>query len=132
MDVKTKGKVINALRRVSWHYAPRNERKKRQKRDKALFECELCSKYCYEGKSQKGFTELKNKYPNKLVEMEKVQADHVSPVIPIVKGWEWSWDTFMNNLFCDIDGYQILCSQCHSIKSKTENEQRKKLRHLTK
>ncbi len=132
MDSKTKGKLINALRRVSWHYAPKNERKKRQKRDKALFECELCHTYVYEGKSVKHFTDLKTKYPNKTIIQSKIQCDHIKPVVPIIKNWEWDWDTYIDNMFCDIDGYQAICVGCHSHKSKSENEERKKLRHLTK
>lgn len=132
MDKLTKGRIISALRRVSWQYAPRNERKKRQKRDKALYECEKCSKLLYEGKSQKTYKEYLEKYPNRLVEMDKPQCDHIQCVVPIIKNWEWSWDQFIANLFCGIEGYQILCTQCHKSKSDQENQQRKELRKLDK
>jgi len=133
IDQKTKGKIINALRMISWFYPPGTERKRRQKRDKALFECESCHKYCYEGKSKKTFALYVKKYPDKLVEMDQCQKDHLLPFIPIKQGWTWSWDEIINNLFCDIEGYRILCkSQCHRIKTERENEERKRLRNLTK
>jgi hypothetical protein len=133
VDAKTKGKIINALRRISWFYPAGVERKKLQKRDKALFECEGCGKFCYEGKSKKTLAEYIKKYPNKLVEMDQCQKDHLNPFIPIQKGWVWSWDDIINNLFCGIEGYKILCKTgCHAAKTKLEQEQRKELRKLDK
>lgn len=129
VDTKTKGKIINTLRRLTYTYGPRNECKKRTKRDKALFECELCFKYCYDGKSKKTYEAYKLKYPSKNVQMEKCQADHKLPVIPIQKNWQWSWDDFINNLFCSIDNLQNICTVCHNKKSAEEAQRRKALRN---
>jgi hypothetical protein len=132
LDTKTKGKVISALRQASRYHAPGEERKKRQKRDKALIECEGCLKLCYEGKSKKTLEKYKTKYPNRTVVMEGCQKDHRNPFIPIEKGWVWSWDQVIDNLFCDIDGYNIYCETCHSTKTKNEQELRRELRKNAK
>ena len=51
-----------------------------------------------------------------------VQVDHKQPVVPL-SGWV-SWDDFINRLFCEVDGYQVLCKRCHDLKTKSENKQR--------
>ena len=52
----------------------------------------------------------------------QVEADHIEPVIPVT-GWE-SWDDTVSRLFCSVDGYQILCKDCHVLKSAEENKLR--------
>jgi len=37
---------------------------------------------------------------------------------------EWSWDIYIDRLFCPKEEYNILCSNCHSKKSKKENKKR--------
>ena len=53
-----------------------------------------------------------------------VEVDHIKPVVD-VSGWV-SWDSFISNLFCSVDNLQVVCKKCHKIKSKQENEERKK------
>lgn len=52
----------------------------------------------------------------------RVEADHIEPVVPVT-GWV-SWDDTINRLFVPVEGYQILCKDCHAIKSGLENKQR--------
>ncbi len=60
-------------------------------------------------------------------------VDHVKPVIP-VEGFKASRRNFLGydfnevirRLFCEADGLQVLCKECHDIKSKKENEDRRK------
>lgn len=54
---------------------------------------------------------------------EEVQADHVEPVIPVT-GFV-SFDDSIKRMFCEKEGFQILCKPCHTIKSNEENEQRR-------
>jgi len=132
IDKKTKGKIIASLRRLTYTHPARNEAKRLQKIDKALFKCECCQSYCYDGKSVKTFNEYVIKYPGNSVQMIKVQVDHKNSVIPIESGWKWDWNEFVDNLFCDIDNLQLLCENCHDIKTKKEQEQRTELRRLNK
>ncbi len=57
-------------------------------------------------------------YPAKLV-----QVDHINPIVST--GGFTTWDELINNLFCEIDGLQVLCLECHKRKSKLENTIRK-------
>lgn len=53
----------------------------------------------------------------------KVQVDHIEPVIPTT-GFV-SWDDTIERMFVEKEGFQVLCVDCHKIKSKSENEKRK-------
>ena len=57
-------------------------------------------------------------YPSKFV-----VVDHIDPVVPIT-GFT-SWDDVIRRMFCDAVGLQVLCKECHKIKTKEENAQRK-------
>lgn len=41
-----------------------------------------------------------------------VQADHIVPVVG-PEGFQ-SWDLYIQRLFCEADGFKILCKGCHS------------------
>lgn len=62
--------------------------------------------------------ECGGKFPQK-----QVKADHIAPVVPVT-GFD-SWDGVIERLFCEIDGYQILCNDCHQVKSNEENRLRR-------
>lgn len=67
------------------------------------------------------------------------KLDHVEPVVP-VGGFSdsddlfcsYNWNEIMPRMFCEVDNYQILCKECHDIKSKAENEERRKYRDANK
>ena len=63
-----------------------------------------------------------------------VQVDHIVPVVDPVTGFT-TWDDFISRLFCDKDNLQVLCTECHKIKSKEErygNNPRSNSRRTTK
>jgi len=61
----------------------------------------------------------KQEFPTK-----EVQVDHINPIVDPNKGFV-SWDEVINRLFCPVEELQVLCSECHSIKTKSENIIRK-------
>ena len=65
--------------------------------------------------------ECNQDYPSK-----EVQVDHKCPVVG-PNGFT-TWDDFINNLFCGEENLQVLCKDCHSIKTKEETAQRAKTR----
>lgn len=59
----------------------------------------------------------------------QTQADHIIPA-----GSFSSWEElvpFAQRLFCGIDGFQCLCTQCHDIKTAKEREASKKAKENT-
>jgi 5-methylcytosine-specific restriction endonuclease McrA len=55
-----------------------------------------------------------------------VQVDHKDPVVG-TEGFI-SWDNFIYSLFCEEDNLQVLCKECHAIKTKQETTERKKVK----
>jgi hypothetical protein len=52
-----------------------------------------------------------------------MQADHIEPVIPI-SGWD-SWDGVVSRMFCEADGFQAICKECHKAITNEQNKQRR-------
>ena len=59
--------------------------------------------------------ECRNDFPAK-----EVQVDHINPVVG-VNGFT-TWDSYIENLFCDEENLQVLCLECHGRKTKLERE----------
>jgi 5-methylcytosine-specific restriction endonuclease McrA len=56
---------------------------------------------------------------------EETQMDHIESVIKL-EGFT-NWDEVINRLFCNPEGYQTLCRDCHAKKTGDENIIRKAL-----
>lgn len=54
---------------------------------------------------------------------KSVAVDHIQPVVPI-SGFT-SWDDIITRTYCSKENLQVLCKECHKIKTKQENEERK-------
>lgn len=52
-----------------------------------------------------------------------VEVNHIVPVVPIT-GFD-SWDNIINRLFCEAEGLEVLCRDCHKRLTKLENDERK-------
>ena len=58
-----------------------------------------------------------------------MQVDHRDPVIPLNKALtEISWDDLIDNLWCDVKNLDAVCERCHSVKTREENAERRKLK----
>jgi len=56
---------------------------------------------------------------------KEVEVDHISPVVDPKVGFV-DWNTFIARLFSPKENYQLLCRQCHLIKSNLEKKEKKK------
>jgi hypothetical protein len=60
-------------------------------------------------------------------------ADHIEPVVPI-GGFTgetylgYNWNELIKRLYCEADGFQALCKECHKLKTADERA----LRNATK
>jgi len=59
-----------------------------------------------------------------------VQVDHISPVVS-VEGFV-DWNEYISRMYCEADGFQVLCSTCHSVKTQNERKARKEYKDGTK
>lgn len=124
MEAKWRGRIISALRRLTFSYPPRNVAKAKQKIGPAIYTCIKCNTCIYEGTSNKNFEKLKIDYPGLI--KGKLHMDHLDPCIPLAgfKSDYFDWTTFINNMFCEESNFQGICSSCH--KDKTDKEKKRR------
>lgn len=110
--------MMNALRRASYRYPPRFH-----VMDAAKTPLTLTLK---NGK-ERTYVGKRCNICNKVFKSSEVVADHIIPVIPPETGFPTlpngkdDWITVIERLFCNEEGYQIICSNCHLIKTNKEN-----------
>lgn len=97
--------IISVLRRASYRSPTRSEALRLARLSRNCYRCADCGQLC---------------------ERKEIKVDHKAPVVPVT-GWD-GWDGFIVRLFCDISGLQCLCVPCHTVKTKAENQERKKYR----
>jgi len=58
----------------------------------------------------------------------QMHADHVVPVVG-PEGFT-NWDSYIARLFCEAEGFSVVCKPCHKIKTHRENQERRLLSKL--
>lgn len=103
--------IISTLRRSSSRWGPRNECKKAARHEEKLpspttgrpvFHCKCA-----------GCGEL---FPE-----TTCSVDHIQPVIDPHVGFV-NWDTYIERMYCEAEGFQVLCTECHDNKTKEERD----------
>lgn len=51
--------------------------------------------------------------------VKNIFVDHIVPIVDPAVGFV-SWDSVIERMFCDSSNLQLLCGDCHSIKSREE------------
>lgn len=95
--------VIASLRRASIRWPPRNEALKLARVSRGLYKCSSCGL---------------------VFKKKEVHLDHINPVVSPEHGFT-GYDDFIERLFCEAEGFQLLCKNCHQIKTLLEDELRK-------
>ena len=54
-----------------------------------------------------------------------VQVDHIEPVVDPKDGFQ-DLDIFSDRLYCEEENLQVLCKECHKVKTNLERKERKK------
>ena len=102
--VNLKTWVIQRLRGQSYKWPSRNEALVAARIERGLYKCAHC---------------------NGTFKRCEVEIDHIKPVVPLT-GWD-NWDGFIERLFCNTEGFQILCkTPCHTVKTTAEDTIRAK------
>ena len=133
MDSKFKGRIISALRRLSYSWPPLNAALKLARRDLSTYECAHCHDYIYDGDSDKTLKNVCSRH-SRTVRKGKLHKDHIAPIIPL-EGFKlkiWDWNEYISRMYCEINGIQILCEKCHQIKTDNEKSIRKDVRKINK
>lgn len=53
--------------------------------------------------------------------VKNVHVDHVEPIIDPSVGWT-TWDDCIDRMFSELDNLQVLCGDCHKIKTDEEKQ----------
>ena len=102
--------IKSALRSSSNRWQPKYQCKKDARTARNTYTCASCKK-SFGSKS--------------------VFVDHIEPVVDTKRGFV-SWDTYIERMFVERDGYQLLCKSCHDFKSSLERAIRQEKRNLAK
>lgn len=102
--------IIRILRNASYKWPPRSEALKQARVERGFYRCNMC----------KDTFERKN-----------VQLDHIIPVINPKDGFI-DWNNYIERMFPEVDGWQVVCTACHDAKTEIENKLRGKSRKKKK
>ena len=107
--------IKGGLRGVSGRWPPKHTVKKRAWVERGIYLCAGHNKPAHE------VPLTAKKVPGHRV--NNVFVDHIEPVVG-PEGFI-DWDTLIERMFCEIDGLQLLCKDCHDKKTSEERQQRK-------
>lgn len=103
-----KGYIIGALRKI-WRWSP--------ERTQILAE----SIKAANGKPKIGpYKCAMCKLDHKRIKRDDIQVDHIAAVIPEDVGFT-TWDSYIERLFCPIEGLRVVCKPCHRIITNKQN-----------
>ena len=117
MESKLRKFVVEVLRRASFKWKPKSAAKQAA-REQVGAHSTGRAKY-----------EYRCRHCGDLFKSKDVQVDHIDPVVPLdgfESGLEFDLNEYVLRLYCEKDGFQVLCKPCHSKKSKKENVIRRK------
>lgn len=103
--------VKNGLRSLTLKWPPKHEVKKKARVKRGWYHCAMC------GQEVSASTFMEKKGKKKRV--SNVFVDHINPVVDPNVGFI-DWNTYIERMFCIEEGLQLLCRECHDIKTKEE------------
>lgn len=121
IPARFRGKIISALRKLTYSWEPRKKVLEAAKVAPATYLCNKCGAWAYKGASDKNYLYIKEDNPEENIIREKVCVDHINPVVDPKVGFV-NWDTYINNMFCPEENLQVLCNPCHDKKTKEEKK----------
>tara|TARA_B100000768_G_scaffold180480_1_gene200579 strand:+ start:893 stop:1267 length:375 start_codon:yes stop_codon:yes gene_type:complete len=108
--------IISALRGAHGKWGVKHDCKAEARVSRGLYECAECHTI--------GAATLPPKEGNKR-RRNNAAVDHINPVVEPEVGFV-DWNTYIERMFLEAEGYQVLCDNCHSAKTAEERTRRKK------
>lgn len=111
MSPKLKQFVINALRRAIFKWVPRRV---------ALDSAEVHEgEYTIIKEKDRSRKKFKCNECKGIFRSKEINVDHIQPVVDPEKGFV-GFDEYIERMFCKVDGFQVLCKECHDVKTYLE------------
>lgn len=111
-EARYKSFIISALRSKSSRWKPKQQCISEARVERGIYKCDLCGAI-----GGATLPPLKGKDKRR----KNIIADHITPVIDPTVGFV-DWNTFIDRLFCERDGFQAVCWECHTSKTKEERD----------
>ena len=102
--------ITSALRSAHGRWHPKSLAKKKAWIKRGVYLCAECGK---EGPATLPPLEGRKRRRNNAC------VDHIEPVVDPAVG-KTTWDEYVRRMFVEEDGYQVLCYECHSLKTNEE------------
>ena len=108
--------IISALRGAHGKWGVKHDVKKASWVERGKYKCAACKKIgpatlpALEGRKRK---------------RNNAAVDHIDPVVKPEVGFV-DWNTYIDRMFLEASGYQVLCYKCHAEKTAAERKRRKK------
>lgn len=103
--------LTSLLRSGTQRWGPMQKCKSKARVSRGIYECAECKEHV----TTTVYDEEKRK------RVHNIAIDHVDPVVDPAIGFE-SWDKYIERMYVEEDGFQLLCLKCH--KEKTNEERR--------
>jgi 5-methylcytosine-specific restriction endonuclease McrA len=99
--------IKSLLRQGSRRWAPISLAQKNARVERGLYECAHC-RQLHPPTVRDGRKRVQN-----------IFVDHIKPIVDPEVGFT-TWDECIERMFCEIENLQVLCRNCHDIKSNEE------------
>lgn len=107
--------IKGALRAASTRWGPKWEVKKAARKARGIYECA-------------GYNRPPHNVPatlppkeGKKRRIDNAIVDHIVPIVDPAVGFV-NWDQIIERMFCEADGLQVLCHECHTAKTTDERK----------
>ena len=120
-DAEFKSRIVSALRQSSRWWKPKSEAIARARVGRGKYKCESCFKI---------WPLTLPPLPWKKRKRKNIQADHREPIVP-VSGFT-TYDQWIERCFVWAEGFDALCWECHTKKTKEENAERRAIKKASK
>ena len=101
--------ITSLLRSGTQRWGPMQQAKKNANVSRGLYECAGCGKHV----PLTTYSEEKRK------RVKNIAVDHVDPVVDPEVGFT-SWDEYIERMYVELEGFQVLCHKCHTEKTNEE------------
>lgn len=112
--------IKNNLRRATIKWAPIQQCLKEARVRRGFYLCAGCKEEVTASTKLESGKRVKN-----------VIVDHINPIIDPAVGFT-TWDDCINRMFCESDNLQVLCRDCHNVKTQEEKDIAKERRDKNK
>ncbi len=107
-EAKFRSFIKGNLRRATQKWRPIQDCLKNARVERGVYLCAGCNNHVPATIKDSSGKRRKN-----------VHVDHIIPIIDPAVGWT-SYDDMINRMFCEADNLQVLCAECHDVKTNEE------------